>query len=997
MKKELLKILIIYFFIQISCFLPQTINFSKTYTAFGDSTFPVSISQTEDGSYLLSGYNIDKLFISKLDTLGVIIWKREYDTYHREMLSGNPVTFLYPNYKYSNLLLTNDNNILAVSTKRIDEKDSTDLYLLKIDQNGDTIGTKSYDHENFREIGFDIFNTADGGFIIGTGQQGFRLKSIIFKINYDGELQWSKKMLSGTRSNVLVKLTPNKFIITDVDKIQVIDELGNALWTKHSNFSITEVTGTYDKNILLLGSNNISKLDSSGNTLWTKTFSHSSLRGLQKILATKNNEILIANSESILVKLNTEGEILWEKEIFNTPSILIETKDSGFVLGGKSNSNIWLLKTDNYGYFNYFSFLSPAQNSSFNIHGCTTISWYTSLATNIELNYSINDGDSWDNIITNYPVNAGKSYFDWDTPKILSSNCKLSIKDNLNPDLSDTIDFSLVYNSNLVEGYNYISVNEVKMWISNEGDGSHDPNADGSGFFWPGGLCASIPAIFEDGFIYGGIVDSQVNVNGSNYRHGWQPGNILENGIAANSADPQFKVWKIYRDMDLLPRTPIREAYEFDYNNWPVEYGAPWIDTDDDGVFTRGLDQPEFIGDEVLFHVSNDLDEIRTNFVYGSPPIGLEFQVTVWAHNTDDFLKDVVFKKYLMINKSGKTIQDMYFSYWTDDDLGFASDDFVGCDTLLNLGYSYNGDNFDDDYYESNPPAIGHMMVQGPKASANASDSAKFNNKWVKGAKNISLTSFLLYIGSDPLYSDPVLGEATGAIETYNNMQGFIWNGDPFIDPNTRNPTKFCLSGDPVEGSGWYEGAGWPGGKVPSDRRFLMSSGPFDVAPGDTQEVVYAIFMARGSDNIQSVAELKNTARAIQDYWDNIIYTDVEDENSSNLPTYFALSQNYPNPFNPTTTIRYSIPSSVIASSDFEAKQSNEISSVTSFPRNDEKKVILVVYDILGRQVKTLINENQKPGNYSVEFDASKLTSGVYFYRLKTGDFIKTRKMLLLK
>ncbi len=91
------------------------------------------------------------------------------------------------------------------------------------------------------------------------------------------------------------------------------------------------------------------------------------------------------------------------------------------------------------------------------------------------------------------------------------------------------------------------------------------------------------------------------------------------------------------------------------------------------------------------------------------------------------------------------------------------------------------------------------------------------------------------------------------------------------------------------------------------------------------------------------------------------------------VPDKFALEQNYPNPFNPTTIIKYSI------------------------PYGTEVKVNLIVYDLLGKTVARLVNEKQSPGNYSVTFDASKLSSGLYFYRLTAGDFSQTRKMLLLK
>jgi len=334
-----------------------------------------------------------------------------------------------------------------------------------------------------------------------------------------------------------------------------------------------------------------------------------------------------------------------------------------------------------------------------------------------------------------------------------------------------------------------------------------------------------------------------------------------------------------------------------------------------------------------------------------------------------------------MINKSGNSIEDMYFSYWTDDDLGFVGDDYVGCDTTLNLGYTYNADNDDDDFFGENPPAIGHMMI-------------KSGNQITQ-----SLASFSLYINAHPVYSWAEHGVYSGSLEMYNNMKGFLNNGDPYINPNTGEITKFCLAGDPVAGTGWFEGAGWLNGMRAGNRGYLMSSGPFDVAPEDTQEVVYAIFMARGSNNIQSVAELKNTARAIQDYWDNVMYTNVEVDGEANLPTRFELSQNYPNPFNPITTIKYSIPFSVISNPSWDERSpnNNEISHPTSWVRNDKMNVELIVYDILGRKVTSLVDQRQKPGNYSVKFDAGNLSSGVYFYRLKSSDFIQAKKMLLIK
>ena len=98
--------------------------------------------------------------------------------------------------------------------------------------------------------------------------------------------------------------------------------------------------------------------------------------------------------------------------------------------------------------------------------------------------------------------------------------------------------------------------------------------------------------------------------------------------------------------------------------------------------------------------------------------------------------------------------------------------------------------------------------------------------------------------------------------------------------------------------------------------------------------------------------------------------TDVIENNTVQLPE-FNLEQNYPNPFNPSTTISYQLPAT--------------------------RYVNLKVFDILGNEIATLINEEKPAGSYEVKFDASKLSSGIYFYTLYAGDFIETRKMLLLK
>lgn len=163
----------------------------------------------------------------------------------------------------------------------------------------------------------------------------------------------------------------------------------------------------------------------------------------------------------------------------------------------------------------------------------------------------------------------------------------------------------------------------------------------------------------------------------------------------------------------------------------------------------------------------------------------------------------------------------------------------------------------------------------------------------------------------------------------------------------------------------------------------------------DAENVGETAYVITGSHNWSSAAENSNdentliiTDDQIANYYlqeftaryyeaggvDSVVVTSVDDNMA---PDDFSLSQNYPNPFNPSTTINYSIP--------------------VETRRGVLPHITLKIYDLLGREVATLINREQSPGSYSVKFDASTLTSGIYFYKLTSGKFIDTKKMILLR
>ncbi len=171
----------------------------------------------------------------------------------------------------------------------------------------------------------------------------------------------------------------------------------------------------------------------------------------------------------------------------------------------------------------------------------------------------------------------------------------------------------------------------------------------------------------------------------------------------------------------------------------------------------------------------------------------------------------------------------------------------------------------------------------------------------------------------------------------------------------------------------------------PSDISFVVSGGPYSIEPNQFINVAFAVAITDNLDEMRS---------AISDAKTKYAQLPLS-VNDNFLPTKFELSQNYPNPFskesggNPTTTIKYSIPNtSVIARSGEASTWQSPESSVN---------VTLTVYDILGRKVATLVNENKVPGNYSVQFNAGNLPSGVYFYQLQAGSLVATKKMILMK
>jgi len=153
-------------------------------------------------------------------------------------------------------------------------------------------------------------------------------------------------------------------------------------------------------------------------------------------------------------------------------------------------------------------------------------------------------------------------------------------------------------------------------------------------------------------------------------------------------------------------------------------------------------------------------------------------------------------------------------------------------------------------------------------------------------------------------------------------------------------------------------------------KRFKRNENP----PGDYAEYVYAMGFGIIGVNFKSGNDYASHS-LIGCYINGVLYGDTTltlvNTISTTVPKKYSLSQNYPNPFNPSTTIRYELPHAA--------------------------EVKLTIFDALGREVQTLVNEKSQPGTYEATFDGSALNSGVYFYKLITDGFTETKKMILIK
>jgi len=402
-----------------------------------------------------------------------------------------------------------------------------------------------------------------------------------------------------------------------------------------------------------------------------------------------------------------------------------------------------------------------------------------------------------------------------------------------------------------VDNNTYIDANRILMFVTNHGNFGRDLSGVFGydyGTFFPftrieplleGGFESQWSPLYAAGLWVGGVdaTTGDTVLAVSEYSSEYVPG-PMANGTFLPDV-PEYRVYKLYRDS--MGTNPNQ-----DYLDWPVDQGAP-VERDGSGniiLDVNGLPTPKLIGDQMLWSVFNDADpeqhEGQTD-AGETDPIGIEVKQTIFGFDQRGPLDNMVFFRLRIYNKGDRTLNNCFFSLWADPDVGSAGDDYVGCDTTIDLGFAYNSENSDAQYDPTVVPCLGFDFFQGPLIdNGDPNDTAFMWDDTVFGMANLGMVSFNKYInGTDP----------DNYVETYRYMNGLDGKtGDPYVFGT--DTLLYQQSGDPVAGTGDLDIA-------PADRRFMQSTGPITFAPGDSTEIIAAIIVGQGGNNLNSITVMK--------------------------------------------------------------------------------------------------------------------------------------------
>ena len=422
-------------------------------------------------------------------------------------------------------------------------------------------------------------------------------------------------------------------------------------------------------------------------------------------------------------------------------------------------------------------------------------------------------------------------------------------------------------------------------------DRSKGPNSNFAGNVWFGGL----------------DIGNQLKIAAQTYRQSgvdfWTgPLSTQDASTTADQCQKYDKIFKLTRaevDAFVLASGPITTNIK----EWPgngdislnqAQVLAPFVDKNGDDVYTPeegdypyydvyndglkdnlGVCKARVFGDETLWWVYNDNGS--NHVATGGKAIGMEIRAQAFAFKTTDEINNMTFYNYQLVNRSSFALYNTYMTVWTDADLGYYGDDYIGCDVKRGLGYIYNADSYDETVgstigYGNYVPSLGCDFFQGPINTTDGVDNDNDGSIDEPG-EQMGMTKFLYFNNSFPgvplQTTDP-----QNASQYYQYMTGFWRDGTPFTCGGNGYggtiPTSYVYPADTYT-NGACGAATWSEAGVPGDRRFMQSSGPFTLQPGAVNYITVGLPWARTSttDPKASVSLLKIADDKAQALFDN--------------------------------------------------------------------------------------------------------------------------------
>ncbi len=435
------------------------------------------------------------------------------------------------------------------------------------------------------------------------------------------------------------------------------------------------------------------------------------------------------------------------------------------------------------------------------------------------------------------------------------------------------------------------NANNWSYWISGNGRMGFNPNIDGTGSSYPRG---TVSLIYSDGLVWGAKVNGSLKLGGQNYSEGTTMASdhvyrIRSDWSEMNDEVLGLEASEIYsiksNEVTIEMKLEIWNQYRSDWQNWPVDQGAPFVDSDQNGVYNPvndddGLpvaalgDYPGIVGAaQVIWFKTRETDVLKNQQVFFTDPLGIEAEYTIWSFKQPNAALDqTIFKKYRLTNTSSDTLKEMYVGQFSDVDLGDNNDDYTGCDSVLSAGYVYNSDHIDPYFkYIFIAPAVGYLLLDGPADDILATDPIP------------PMTS---YNYARPPEQEPFVTYDLKPWLQYNWLRGRINDGSIEGAPNkhcdTGLETLYPLNGDPVSGSGDIQSKCADGAFY--DQKYIVSSGPFEMLPGESREMVVALVGGVGTTHLESLTQLKLNMHSIKNFYNSgsafpIASTEIEFSN----------------------------------------------------------------------------------------------------------------------